>query len=119
MSGCKSGCCTPEVKKKSNTTDNKVKSSKKVKEIFMFSAVWCRPCQLIKPLFKQLKEKYTGLKFTTLDVDDPKTDDVPSSEQVTGVPTFQFFKDGKMISTFSGANQERLETEVIKLRSMK
>ncbi|XP_050843129.1 thioredoxin isoform X2 [Serinus canaria] len=55
-----------------------------------FSATWCGPCKMIKPFFH----------------------DVASHCDVKCMPTFQFYKNGKKVQEFSGANKEKLEETI-------
>lgn len=100
-------------------TKGKPSPKKTDKKVLKFSAVWCRPCKLIQPAFERFKKDYKNIKFISLDVDDPKTDRIPSSEEVSGIPAFQFFKGKKMVASFTGANVTRLKNELEKLSDMK
>uniref|UniRef100_H0W1R6 Thioredoxin n=1 Tax=Cavia porcellus TaxID=10141 RepID=H0W1R6_CAVPO len=75
-----------------------------------FSATWCGPCKMIKPFFHSLSEKYSKVVFLEVDVDDCQ--DVAAECEVKCMPTFQFFKKGKKVSEFSGANKEKLEATI-------
>ncbi|KAM9262970.1 thioredoxin isoform 2-T2 [Morus bassanus] len=55
-----------------------------------FSATWCGPCKMIKPFFH----------------------DVATHCDVKCMPTFQFYKNGKKVQEFSGANKEKLEETI-------
>lgn len=63
-------------------------------------AVWCGPCQLMKPIFEELEQelgdRYT---FATLNVDEAR--DLAIQFGITSVPTFLFLqgKDIKGIET--------------------
>ena len=60
-----------------------------------FSATWCGPCQMLKPLIEKVAEEHPELNILSLDVDE-----VPSPCQKYGVfsiPTLIVFKDGKEI----------------------
>ncbi|KAM6289990.1 thioredoxin isoform 2-T2 [Aegotheles albertisi] len=55
-----------------------------------FSATWCGPCKMIKPFVH----------------------DVATNCDVKCMPTFQFYKNGKKVQEFSGANKEKLEETI-------
>ena len=76
-----------------------------------FSAVWCGPCRMIAPKFEELSSTYEDVTFIHVDVDE--NDDVQDAQDVSGVPTFKFFKNSKQVASFSGANAGKLE-ELIK-----
>ncbi|XP_063085313.1 thioredoxin-like [Cavia porcellus] len=78
-----------------------------------FSATWCGPCNMTKPFFHSLSGKYSNAVFLEVDVDDCQ--DVAAECEVKYMPTFQFFKKGKKVSEFSGANKEKLEATINEL----
>jgi len=67
-----------------------------------FFAIWCPPCQAMKPLVAKFAEEYKDkVKVCLLNVDEN-----PAMSQQYGVqsiPTFIFFKDGKEVERFMGA----------------
>ncbi|XP_054253314.1 thioredoxin [Indicator indicator] len=75
-----------------------------------FSATWCGPCKMIKPVFHNLSEKYGEVVFIEIDVDDAQ--DVATHCDVKCMPTFQFYKSGNKVQEFSGANKEKLEETI-------
>ncbi|XP_015265074.1 PREDICTED: thioredoxin [Gekko japonicus] len=75
-----------------------------------FSATWCGPCKMIKPFFHSLSEKYPGVIFIEIDVDDAQ--DVAAHCDVKCMPTFQFYKNNEKVHEFSGANKEKLEETI-------
>lgn len=79
-----------------------------------FNAKWCGPCQKIKPKFHSLSEQYNDITFLDCDVDE--LEDLEGLEDVTGVPTFRFIKDGKTIGEFSGANETKLVNMIEQLK---
>ncbi|XP_008166974.1 thioredoxin [Chrysemys picta bellii] len=79
-----------------------------------FSATWCGPCKMIKPFFHSLCEKFPDVVFLEVDVDDAQ--EVASECAVQCMPTFQFYKQGNKVLEFSGANREKLEENITKLR---
>ncbi|XP_023681168.2 thioredoxin b [Paramormyrops kingsleyae] len=77
-----------------------------------FTAVWCGPCQSIAPFYKSLSENpdYIQVVFLKVDVDDAQ--DVASFCDISCMPTFHFYKNGKKIDDFSGCNQAKLEEKL-------
>uniref|UniRef100_A0A8C3S282 Thioredoxin n=1 Tax=Chelydra serpentina TaxID=8475 RepID=A0A8C3S282_CHESE len=61
-----------------------------------------------------LCEKFPDVVFLEVDVDDAQ--DVASECAVQCMPTFHFYKQGKKVHEFSGANREKLEESITKLR---
>ncbi len=66
-----------------------------------FSASWCGPCQMVKPIIEELAKEYAGkVKIVTVDVDGaPKT---AEKYGIMSVPTFMIFNNGELIKQFVG-----------------
>ena len=63
---------------------------------------------MIEPIFKELANINTGIKFIHIDIDEA-SESMPNELQgIRGVPTFKCYKSGKMVGTFSGANTVKL-----------
>ncbi len=78
-----------------------------------FFATWCGPCQYISPIFAEMKEKFPEIKFIKVDVDE--AEEISQSEQIDCMPTFIFYENGIKKSKFSGADEDGLINELIKL----
>ena len=76
---------------------------------------WCQPCKAIAPRIANLAEKYQpqGFIFAKEDVDKK------ISQNVRGVPTLQYFFNGKMVNTTTGADFTEIKEKVENLLEMK
>ena len=70
------------------------------------------PCKQIAPKFEEFSKTYTDVVFVHVDVD--TLDELPDGGDVKGVPTFKFFKGGKLLESFSGANPNKLKESIEK-----
>ena len=73
-----------------------------------FFATWCPPCRMIAPKFEGWAKEYVdkNVMFFKLDVD--QVEEVVMQERIESMPTFLFFKDGKLVEKIEGANQSRI-----------
>merc|ERR1711916_369872 len=76
-----------------------------------FTASWCGPCQYIAPSFAKLSYEYQNLQFLKVDVDACAT--VKAKCNIKAMPTFQFWKNGKKLEEFIGADEGRVK-ELVK-----
>jgi len=71
-----------------------------------FSAEWCGPCKMMKPILADLKTKI-GEKATILKVDVDQNPKAAASYKIQGVPTLILFKSGKICWRKSGVVQAK------------
>ena len=67
-----------------------------------FFAEWCMPCMMMIPVLDELSEKFEGkIKIGKINVEDAPQ--IAQKFNVSSIPNFTLFKDGKQIQTFVGA----------------
>ncbi len=69
---------------------------------------------MIAPHFDQLATENPDVVFKKVDVDDAA--DIAGECGISCMPTFQFFKDGKMIAKIEGANLPAIKAKVAELK---
>ncbi len=75
-------------------------------------AVWCGPCRLLDPIFKELAEEYDG-KAVIGKVNVDENPGIPQKYGVLNIPTILFIKDGELVDKIVGAVPKRAVVEVI------
>lgn len=74
-------------------------------EMVEFFASWCPHCKRMEPAVNRLAKEYDG-KASVLAVD---VDEAPMASRkfgISGVPTFLFVKNGKVMESISGEQSE-------------
>ena len=77
-----------------------------------YTATWCGPCKQLTPVFDQLQQEVTGVKFETIDVDQNRESAVEKG--ITSVPTVIIEKDGQQVYRFSGVLPKSVIAGIIK-----
>lgn len=74
--------------------------------VIAFKATWCGPCKQIAPYIKELAAKYTTVNFYNIDFDEHE--EIADKYEVSSLPSFLFFKDGKKAHIHVGVNKDKL-----------
>ena len=89
------------------TLDNFLEIIKDEKLVIVdFTATWCGPCKRISPEFEKLALEHTDCVFKKVDVDEGV--EIAEHCNITSMPTFHFYKNDKLLHSFSGSNLETL-----------
>lgn len=65
-----------------------------------FSASWCMPCKMFKPIVEELAEKHKDIKVYALDIDEEE--EIAKRYRIFSVPTIILFKGGEKIDSSIG-----------------
>jgi thioredoxin 1 len=76
-----------------------------------FTASWCPPCRVMKPVLAELAAARDDLRIVQLDVDEHQR--TAAAHSVLSMPTFILFSGGKEVRRLIGARPlRRLEAEL-------
>ncbi|XP_008225887.1 PREDICTED: thioredoxin O2, mitochondrial [Prunus mume] len=92
-----------------------VVQDKALPALFYFTAVWCGPCRFISPVIGELSEQYPHVTTYKIDIDEEGLANTLGKLNISSVPTFQFFQDGKKVAEIIGADVARLRDTFGKL----
>jgi len=70
-----------------------------------FYADWCMPCVMMGPIVEDVADKFTKkLKVGKVNVEDGQ--EIAQKFNISSIPNFVLFKDGKVVANFVGAMTE-------------
>ena len=76
-----------------------------------FTAAWCPPCRVMKPVLSELAAGRDDLRIVQLDVDEHQR--TAAEYGVLSMPTFILFRHGREVQRLVGARpRRRLEAEL-------
>ncbi len=70
-------------------------------ELLDFSATWCGPCKMQKPILEEVKEKL-GDKVDVKIIDVDENQALAREHSIQAVPTVLILKDGEIAKRFTG-----------------
>ena len=68
--------------------------------IVEFSALWCGPCQSMRPIFDDMAEKYDQVLFARVNVDNNQG--LALRHDIYAIPTYMTFVDGMSVDRKTG-----------------
>jgi thioredoxin 1 len=78
-----------------------------------FYADWCMPCVMMGPIVEDVAEKFSKkLKVGKVNVEDGHA--IAQKFNVSSIPNFVLFKDGKVVNQFVGSMSEEDFSEKLK-----
>lgn len=79
--------------------------------VIKFGATWCGPCKTLSPMLKEIEKENENVLFGEVDVD--KDPDLAIKNEVKGVPTTIFFKNGTVLDKIVGLQPSQIYKEKI------
>lgn len=83
---------------------------KKLKVVYFF-ANWCHPCLIFNETFEKARSEINNVEFEKCNIEESSNKEL--LEDVGLVPFFKFYKNDKLIKTYSGIIEEDKFTELI------
>ena len=87
----------------------------KVLAIVDFWAAWCEPCTVMRPEVEAVAERFEGqVEFFSVDAEDKNLRGILLKEDIDGIPSMVFFRDGKMLDSLVGYKKADVLESLIK-----
>ncbi|MCV6631602.1 MAG: thioredoxin family protein [Flavobacteriaceae bacterium] len=85
------------------------------KVMVQFSATWCGNCRIMKPKFKKLSTQHEEMTFVLVDAE--KFPESRKMADVSNLPTFAAFVDGKLVNQVQTNKMDNLKSLVDEVAS--
>ena len=96
----------------SSFADDVIRASTRQLVMVDFWADWCGPCRSLSPILERLVEHYRGaLRLAKVNTDQQQ--DLAAQFGIRSLPTVFFFKNGKPVDQFMGAQPESVIREIV------
>lgn len=85
-----------------NATDKDFKQFEESKELVLvdFWASWCGPCKMMGPIFEEVSNEITDVKFVKVNVDENQ--ETSGKYRIASIPTIIALKGGNIVDTMVG-----------------
>lgn len=80
-------------------------------QVLVFSAPWCKSCEVIKPIISNLKGMYTSCEFKDVDIDEDP--DLVDEFNVQKIPTTVVLDSDKELDRFQGTDTAALRNMIM------
>ncbi|MEW5947288.1 MAG: thioredoxin family protein [bacterium] len=77
-----------------------------IPSLVTFCAKWCKSCSLIRPVVKEISEKYEG-RMHVFEVDAESSPETASEQGVLSVPTLILYVGGKAVMRLVGFSSRK------------
>jgi thioredoxin 1 len=112
LPGCQQGASKPLVQVSENDFDKLVLKSKQP-VLVDFSATWCGPCREMEPVLGELAAEMEG-RAAVVQVDVDKAKRLANKYDISGIPCFIVFKDGKPVGRSDGLTSKQQLANMLK-----
>lgn len=87
--------------------------------VVCFSAKWCGPCKILKPVIETLStsEEYKGIDFYKVDVDESQ--ELSNSLKIVSLPTLIILNSGVEYIRIVGSNVQQIIADLNTLNTLK
>lgn len=73
-------------------------------------APWCKNCKKITPVLSKLSIELSGVQFVKVNTQEAET--LAADQGIDALPSFQFFKAGKLVGSFKGSDATKIEAAI-------
>jgi thioredoxin len=90
-----------------------IEASRDMPVLVDFWASWCGPCKSLAPILKDVALSLAG-QARVVKVDTDAEEDLARQFQIRSIPTVMLFRDGKVVSQFTGLQPEQAIKDWVK-----
>jgi len=92
------------------TEFNNLVAKNNVLIVIDFYATWCGPCKKLEPFYEKLSQYYENVLFFKCNIE--HAEDLANQLDITAMPTFHFYKNGKLVHKLEGCDPKQLENTI-------